>query len=107
MSERKTPILLRRGPLSGEVMVIHRYTKARGGEIIKAALDGKQSVQADYDALVLTELLDPDAPDMVSILDGVADGESLTDEERAQVRAFRERLKVMVLRHNGHGHGAA
>lgn len=107
MSARKTPILLRRGPLSGEVMAVFRYTlkTIRGREVIDAGMNGKQSVQADFDVLVLEELLDPDAQDIISILDGVADGESLTDDERAQVRAFRERLKAIAERHNAGPHG--
>lgn len=107
MAERKTPILLRKAPLSGGVMALHRYTRktVRGCDLIEAS--GKQDVTADFDALVLEGLLDPDAPDIVGILDGVADGESLTDDERGQVRAFRERLKAQILRHNEVGHGKA
>lgn len=99
---RKTPILLRPLPLSGGVAVLTRYTRSQGpnGEILKAALDGKQDVTADFDAIVLETLLDPDSPDIVGILDGVADGESINAEEQAQVRAFRERLKALVERHN-------
>jgi hypothetical protein len=100
---RKTPILLRRGPMTGSVYAIHRYghaTLSNGREVIKAAIDGKQDITADFDALMLEELIDPDAPDIVGILDGVADGESLTDDERGQVRAFRERLAAACERHN-------
>lgn len=84
--------------MSGEVQAIHRYARRDG--IIVAAHDGKQSVQADYDALVLEELFADDAPDIVGILDGVADGQQLSDEECHQVRQFRERLKAACLRHN-------
>jgi hypothetical protein len=109
VTSRKTPILLRRAPLTGEVMALYRYTRktVRGRDVIDAGFDGKQSVTGDFDALVLTELLDPDSPDMVGILDGVADGQSLNDEERTQVRAFRERLKTMVERHNARLDGEA
>lgn len=102
MSARKTPILLRRAPLTGEIMALYRYARktVRGMDVIDAGFDGKQSVSSDFYVLACQELLDPDAPDIVGILDGVADGETLTDGERAQVRAFRERLKVMVERHN-------
>lgn len=102
MAERKTPILLRRGPLSGEVMAIYRYRKVVVNERELLDVSAKQSVQSDYDCLVLQELLDPDAPDIVGILDGVADGEQLDDEQRRQVRAFRERLRTMVERWNTH-----
>lgn len=102
MSPRKTPILLRRAPVSGEIMALYRYTRktVRGRDVIDAGFDGKQSVSGDFYVLACQELLDPDAPDIVGILDGVADGQALTDEERIQVRAFRERLKAMVERHN-------
>lgn len=49
---------------------------------------------------LLEELLADDAPDLVGILDGVADGQQLTADECAQVRAFRERLKAACERHN-------
>jgi hypothetical protein len=101
--ERKTPILLRRGPLSGDVMALHRYTHKTlpsGRKGVIAGFDGKQDVSHDFDALMLEELLDNGAEGIVGILDGVADGESLTDEERAQVRCLRERLKTAIERHN-------
>jgi hypothetical protein len=108
---RKSPILLRRGPLTGKVMAIYRYTRkphsAERGGLIVAANDGKQDVTADFDALVLEGLLDPDSPNIVGILDGVADGQFLTADEKAEVRAFRERLRGLVVRHNETGHGAA
>jgi hypothetical protein len=99
---RKTPILLRPSPLTGSVMALHRYTrkKIHGRDVLDSGVDGKQDVTADFDAIVLESLLDPDSPDIVGILDGVADGETLTDAERAQVRGFRERLKKIVERHN-------
>lgn len=99
---RKTPILLRRGPMTGRIVALHRYTRRQVGdtEILKAALDGKQDVSSDFDALVLMELVDNGAEDIVGILDGVADGQELNDEERGQVRVLRERLKTMIERHN-------
>lgn len=99
---RKTPILLRRGPMSGAVVAVHRYTRTsvNGRDIVKAALDGKQDVTADFDALCLDELFGEDAPDIVGVLDGAADGETLAEDERRQVRAFRERLRAMAERHN-------
>jgi hypothetical protein len=100
MTERKTPILLRRGPFSGEVYAIYRYRRkvVRGRDVIDA--QAKQAITADYDALVLMELVDDGAEDIVGILDGVADGKMLTEDERVQVRTFRERLRALVERHN-------
>lgn len=105
MSERKTPVPLRRGPLSGDVMALLRYTykTVRGRDVIDTS--SKQNVTADFDALLLEGLLDPDAKDIASILDAVADGQLLTADEKAQVRAFRERLVVFIERHNTRGHG--
>jgi hypothetical protein len=96
------PILLRRGPLSGRVMAVYRYTREQVGnrEILRAHFEGKQDVSSDFDALVLEELVDDGADDIVGILDGAADGEVLTDEECVQVRVLRERLKAMIERHN-------
>lgn len=97
-------MLLRRGPVSGNVMALlsYRRQEIRGREVINA--HAKQDVTADFTVLMLEELMDPDSPDIVGILDGVADGESLTDDERAQVRAFRERLAAVCIRHNERGH---
>lgn len=74
VSERKTPILLRPGGLSGEVYALYRYTRKtleNGRTVLDAT--GKQSVQADFDALLLEILIVDDTPDIVGILDGVAD----------------------------------
>ena len=99
---RKTPVLLRRGPLSGGVNALLRYTRTErnGRELLRAS--EKQDVSADFDTLMLEELFGPedDSPDIVGILDGAADGQLLTAGEKAQVRAFRERLRVVCERHN-------
>lgn len=102
LTARKTPILLRRGGLSGNVMALYRYTRknVRGVDMLQASADGKQDVTSDFDHLMLEELMDPDSPDMVMILDGVADGEILDDEYRVQVRAFHGRLKAACERVN-------
>jgi hypothetical protein len=107
MSMRKTPVLLRRAPLSGGVNALTRYTFKNGGAILQAATDGKHDVTADFDALVLEALLDPDSLNIIGILDGVADREKITSQEAAEVRAFRERLKTIIERHNTTGHGSA
>jgi hypothetical protein len=97
---RKTPILLRRGPVSGRVNALTNYRYVNGGKTIHVVGDGKHDVSGDFDVLVLMELVDDGAEDIVGILDGVADGQTLTDAERGQVRTFRERLRAMVERHN-------
>lgn len=111
MSERKTPVLLRRGPVSGNVMALlsYRYKPVVRGREVHEVLEAssKQDVTADFTALMLEELLDPDAPDIVGILDGVANGQLLTADEKAQVRAFRERLAAACERHNEREHGAS
>jgi hypothetical protein len=66
---------------------------------------GKDDVTADFDALVLETLLDPDSPDIVEMLDGAARGIELTEPEREQIRTFRERLVALIERHNTTGHG--
>jgi hypothetical protein len=109
MSQRKTPILLRQGPVSGRVHAIFRYTRSKGRngrDIIKASLDGKEDVTADFDALVCELLFDPDSPKIIEQLDGASrSGISLTEAERDEIKKFRERLIVLVERHNNEGHG--
>lgn len=95
MSERKKPILLRRGPMSGEVQAIYAYTERDG--IIRAS--GKQSVQADFDHIVL-DLLMEDSPDICAALDGAARGMELNEDERQQIREFRARLVRVIERYN-------
>lgn len=108
MSRRKTPVLLRRAPLSGRINALTSYR--RPGDAITVVGDGKHDVTASFYAIVLEELLDgkghaehdatQPAPDIISILDGVADGDPISDEQRKQVRAFRERLRAIALDHN-------
>ena len=97
---RKTPVLLRRAPLTGRIMVLTNYRWVKGGKILSVVGDGKHDVSADYDSLVLTELIDNGADDIVATLDGVADGQEITDAERYECRVLRERLKEMIERHN-------
>jgi hypothetical protein len=105
MTPRKTPVLLRRAPISGGVNALTKYTYRNGGAILQAATDGKHDVTADFDALVLETLLDPDAADITAALDGAARGLDLNEAERAEVAAFRERLVQIIERHNSTGHG--
>lgn len=101
MSARKTPILLRRAPLSGGVVALHRYTrKVRGGtEFLDSGIDGKQDVTADFDALVCELLLNP-APKIIEQLDGAAKGIKPTSAEADEIGVFREALVAIVERHN-------
>jgi hypothetical protein len=98
MTARKTPILLRRAPVSGRVMALYRYSTK--GKMIVCGDSGRQDVTADFEELMLSYLMDDGAADIVGILDGVADGQLLTLEERAQVRVVRERIREACERHN-------
>lgn len=102
MSARKTPVLLRRGPLSGSINALTRYTRP-SPDLIQATMDGKHDVTADFDALVCEMLLD-ESPDIAGILDGVADGQRLTDDECQQVSDFRKNLVAIIERHNAGPH---
>lgn len=107
---RKTPVLLRRAPISGGVNALTNYRWSKDKSFLKAIGDGKHDVTAGFYALMLQELLDGEGhaervasqptPDIIAILDGVADGDELTEAQRGQVRAFRERLRAIVEDHN-------
>lgn len=101
MAARKTPILLRPAPLSGEVMALYRYrtTTINGRELIDCGYDGRQPVAADFDAIVMQLLLDP-APDICAALDGAARGMTLDESEREQISLFRSALVTLIKRHN-------
>lgn len=107
MAARKTPILLRPAPLSGEIMALYRYSRktVRGREVIDCGHDGRQPVTADFDNIMLDALM-TDAPDITAALDGAAKGMELDDDERDQIRKFREALVIIIERHNSTGHGA-
>lgn len=98
---RKTPVLLRRGPMSGRINALTNYRSLANG-VIRVAGDGKHDVSSDFDHLMLEELYgkEDDSPDIIRILDGVAQDDRLTNDEIAQVRAFHDRLKAIVERHN-------
>jgi hypothetical protein len=101
MSARKTPVLLREGTLSGRVYALLRYR--RTDERIEVIGEGREDVTADFDAIVCDRLLNP-APGIIEQLDGVAKGQLLTAEEKAEVRSFREALIAIVERHNAGPH---
>lgn len=106
MAARKTPILLRPAPLSGEIMALYRYTRknVRGRDVIDCGSEGRWPVTADFDNIMLDALME-DAPDITAALDGAAKGMELDDDERDQIRKFREALIVVIERHNTKGHG--
>lgn len=97
---RKTPILLRRGPLSGRVEALTRYSykRVRGREVLEA--HEKHDVSRDFDALVLEELIPDPKDSIISELDGAARGFELAEPERKVIADFRERLVALVERHN-------
>lgn len=102
---RKTPVLLRRGPLSGNINALLRYTREErnGREFLKAS--DKQDVTADFDALVCEILYGdghdgPPCPDIVFLLDKCAAGEALDEHEARQMDGFHGRFKKLVERHN-------
>lgn len=105
---RKTPVLLRESPMSGRITVLTNYTRGEvnGRDLIKVRGDGKHDVTADFDAIILERLLDPDAKSIVEQLDGAARGMKLTKKDRAEIAAFRERLIEIIERHNTEGHGS-
>ena len=112
MSARKTPVLLRRAPLSGRINVLTNYVRgeAPGGQtMIEVRGDGKHDVTAAFYAILLEELLDGEghegvageaASSLIAILDGAADGEQLSKRDRNELRAFRERMVEIVDDHN-------
>ena len=101
MAERKTPILLRRGPISGCVYAMHRYVRKVVGdtEIIDAGLHGKQDVSSDFDALVLMELLDG-APNGVPLLERCAQGFAVGSAGQVELTRLHRNLVAVVDRHN-------
>jgi hypothetical protein len=102
---RKTPVLLRRAPLSGRIDALTGYTRKDGGRILQARPDGKHDVTADFDAIVCELLLDS-APDALPILDDVTSGEDyvLGEEAKEELRRFFEAIKEIVERHNDGPH---
>jgi hypothetical protein len=107
---RKRPVLLRRAPLSGRINALTNYRWSEGKSTLKVLGDGKHDVTAAFYALMLEELMDgkghaehdasQPCPNIIAILDGVADGDPITDEQRGEVRALRERLKAIADDHN-------
>lgn len=101
MSARKTPVLLREGPLSGKVWALLRYR--RTDERIQVIGEGREDVTADFDAILCERLLTP-APNVIEQLDGAARGIGLSAAERDEISAFRAALVEIVERHNAGPH---
>lgn len=95
----RKPIKLRWSSLSGSVFALRQYSEA-GGALKVTGPNGKDDVTADFDALVLEILVPDPASDIFAILDGAADGEDLSFEQRLELREFRERLVEIAARHN-------
>lgn len=102
MAPRKTPILLRLGPVSGRIQALTRYSykKIRGREVLEAHTDGKYDVTNDFHALVLEILIPDPESDLMAALDGAAQGEELNEAERKEIRDFRERMVKIIEAHN-------
>jgi hypothetical protein len=99
MSTRKTPVLLRRGPMSGIVQAITNYRSSKEG-YIKVVGDGKHDVQSDFDTLLLEELIPDPQSTIMAELDGAARGMKLNEHERQIIAEFRKRLVTVIERHN-------
>lgn len=106
---RKTPVLLRKSPLTNTIQAITRYTMSQrpnGREMVKVIGDGKHDVTADFDAIVLETLLGDDAGDALCTIDALCDGETCDDAQLGRLRIFHGRFAELVERHNTEGHGA-
>jgi hypothetical protein len=92
VSDRKTPILLRAGPLTGSIFAITRYTRVTQGEreIINAQI--KQDVTDDFRCLLLERLLG-EHTGLQLVLEKVRNHEELTSDEREQVGYLADRLR--------------
>lgn len=105
MSQRKHPVVLRKGPVSDAVYVLTNYRPMNDGKVLKVIGDGKHDVSADYDSMVLEEFIDYGADNIVGILDGVYQGETLSPDDLEEVRILHDRLVNLIERHNErHGH---
>jgi len=96
MSERKNPILLRRGPISGRVEVITRYTEKDG--VVRAQT--KHDVSDDFRALMLLTLMPPGCADLQPIMVRAAKGEELSEAEAESLGDFADRLGAEILANN-------
>lgn len=107
MSKRKTPVLLRRAPMSGGVNALTNYR--RSGDMLRVVGDGKHDVTAGFYAIMLEELMDgkgtssgydKPSPNIIAILDRAREGEVLFGADREELRSFLGRLRTIVVDHN-------
>lgn len=104
MSTRRCPVLLRQGPLSGEVHAIRRYTRKQinGREVIDA--HDKDVVTLDFNAVMLERLFGEDnslLPLLGEAMCGARDADAITEEDTKRIRAFLDRLKDAITQVNG------
>lgn len=101
---RTLPILLRRTPINGRIVVLTNYLpdiNRRG--IIRVRGEGKHDVTADFDAILCEMLLDPDCGDIVAQLDGaVRCPDALSKNNREEIARFLLKLIDIIERHNNH-----
>jgi hypothetical protein len=93
MMPRRTPILLRDGPLTGEVMAITRYrrrTLENGREVIDAS--EKYSVHHDFLGVMLERLCADDHAIQPLLVKTARGKEPLSNSERARIGDFADRL---------------
>jgi hypothetical protein len=102
MALRKTPILLRVGPVTGRVQALTRYSykKVRGAEVLEAHTDGKYDVHDDFQEVLLEMLMPDSESDLMAALDGAAQGMDLNEAERTEIREFRGRMIKIIEAHN-------
>lgn len=106
----KNPILLRQGPLSGEVHAIRRYTRkqVRGREVINAI--DKDVVTLDFNAVMLQRLFGDDndlQPLLGKAMEGAYEAGAITKDERNRIVPLLTRLEEAIEQVNAEiGHQA-
>lgn len=100
--KRKTPVLLRRAPMSGAVNVLTNYRRGEvnGKDMITVVGEGKHDVTAAFYELMLTELMNDGCEAIIEQLHGAALGLGLDKKDRAEIGLFRSRLVKIVEAHN-------
>jgi hypothetical protein len=104
----KHPVLLREGPMSGEVHAIRRYTRkqVRGQEVINAI--DKDVVTSDFEHVMLARLFGDDTgmqPLLGKAMDAAYGAGGITKEENNRIVEFLARLEDAINRTNASGDG--